>query len=103
MSNDEIENLRQSDVGGVIETLYYTAESRKDEIAEFKKRKAFQERGMDYDSYLSMSDFEKSKYLNTHTKSKEEREIFKNEINEIDEKYCMDEFEATDCDCEEES
>ena len=93
MSDKEIETLKQSDVGGVIETLYYTAESHKDDIAELKKKKAFEERGMDYDLYQSMSSFEKSKYLNAHTNSKEERALFERGIQELDEEYSVEEYD----------
>ncbi len=93
MSNSEIENLKKSDAVGVLETLMGYSESCKDDIAEYKKKKAFEERGMDYDLYQSMSSFEKSKYLNTHTKSKTERELFEKGIEELDEEYSIEEYD----------
>lgn len=84
MSENEIEALKQSDAEGVIETLFNTVESHKDDIDIYRaKCLAWQKRGMDYKYFQSITKEQKEKYLRSFgIDTKEKREKFKKEIEE---------------------
>ena len=84
MSENEIEALKQSDAEGVIETLFNTVESHKDDIDIYRaKCLAWQKRVMDYKYFQSITKEQKEKYLRSFgIDTKEKREKFKKEIEE---------------------
>lgn len=84
MSDNEIEALKQSDAEGVIETLFYTAESYKDDIDVYRaKCLAWQKRGMDYKHFQSITSEQKKVYLRSFgIDTNEKYKQFSQEIEE---------------------
>ena len=84
MSENEIEALKQSDAEGVIETLFNTVESHKDDIDIYRaKCLAWQKRGMDYKYFQSITKEQKEKYLRSFgIDTNEKYKQFSQEIEE---------------------
>lgn len=57
MSDDEIEYLKETDAVGFVENMVSFIDTHREEIADWKKEKAFKDRGIDYDEYKSMNGY----------------------------------------------